>query len=243
MDPSKKLKVTIITVVKNGEKVIQRLFNSIREFKKPGVEFIVWDGLSTDNTVNIIRKNEGIIDKWLSVADLGIYDAMNKSVKLANGEWIIFIGADDELLQGFEQVIPLLKNENHIYYGNVFFHNSVVTGKINDYLMTKTNICHQAIFYHRNVFDTYCYETEYVKCADYVLNLNLWHNPGFKFVYVNYMIANFSKGGFSTYKEDFLFNTNRERLFREYLKPMSYYRFLNKTLGTYKTVKQILLNR
>ncbi|MDB5009840.1 MAG: hypothetical protein JWQ06_629 [Mucilaginibacter sp.] len=237
-------KVTVITVVRNAEKVIQGLFDSVRNFKTNEVEFVVLDGLSEDNTVELIKKNEDIIDTWQSEPDKGIYDAMNKAVKLAKGEWLLFMGADDELLEGFKQILPVLKEENTIYYGKVIFHDTIITGKIkNNYMLTKTNICHQAIFYHRNVFSKYVYQTEYIKCADYVLNLKLWDDPEFKFVYCDYLIANFPQGGFSTYTEDPLFEKERGQLFKKYLKPMAYYRYLKKTLGIFKMFKRMLLNK
>src|SRR5882762_9694471 len=113
MDNSKNstnFKVTVITVVKNAGKVISGLFTSMRDFKTADVEFIVLDGLSSDNTVDLIKQNEGIIDTWLSEPDKGIYDAMNKAVKLARGKWLIFMGADDQLLEGFKDMIPQLKD-------------------------------------------------------------------------------------------------------------------------------------
>ncbi len=236
-------KVTIITVVKNAEKVIPVLFNSVRKFKTADVEFMVLDGSSTDDTVNLIKQNEDIIDIWLSEPDKGIYDAMNKAVKLAHGQWLIFLGADDEILEGFNDMIAALKQDNCIYYGKVFFHNAIITGKIeNDYRLTKTNICHQAIFYPKIVFEKYSYETEYIKCADYVLNLKLWNDPDFKFIYSDYLVANFPKGGFSTYTEDALFDSRRNQLFKQYLKPTSYYRYLYRTEGFFKMLLKLITN-
>src|ERR1700753_1973743 len=117
-------KVSIITVVKNGEKTIDALFDSVRKFKTDDVEFIVIDGLSDDKTVELIKQNQDIVNTWKSESDNGIYDAMNKAVKLAKGRWVIFIGADDELLAGFKEIIPALVDKNAIYYGKVFFHNT-----------------------------------------------------------------------------------------------------------------------
>ncbi|MEO8887419.1 MAG: glycosyltransferase [Mucilaginibacter sp.] len=237
-------KVTIITVVKNADKVILRLFNSVRKCKTADVEFMVLDGLSTDGTIDLIKKNLDIIDIWKSEADTGIYDAMNKAVKMAHGKWLIFMGADDELLEGFEQIISLLSDHDAVYYGKVFFHNTIVTGKIeNDYRLTKTNICHQAIFYPKSVFKKYSYETEYIKCADYVLNLKLWGDDDFKFIYCDYLIANFPQGGFSTHTADVAFDTNRDNLFKKYLSPTAYYRHLYRTTGAFNTLLRFILNK
>ena len=128
-------KVTIITVVKNAGTVITSLFDSVRKFKTNEVEFIVLDGVSTDDTLSIIKQNSDIIDTWLSEPDKGIYDAMNKATLLARGNWLLFMGADDQLLDGFPEIIPLLKDHDTVYYGKVFFHNKIYTGQINNYFL------------------------------------------------------------------------------------------------------------
>jgi glycosyltransferase involved in cell wall biosynthesis len=237
-------KVSVITVVRNGEKTISALFNSVRNFKTKDVEFIVLDGLSNDKTVEIIKQNQDIIDTWKSEPDKGIYDAMNKAVELTKGQWLIFIGADDQLLAGFKEMVTELKAKNTIYYGKVFFHDTYITKKVkSDYTLTKSNICHQAIFYPKSVFEKYTYQTEYIKCADYVLNLNLWDDPDFKFTFCDHLIANFPKGGFSSYTEDARFANDRESLFKKHLSPLAYFHFLKKTMGMSKMLKRLLLNK
>jgi glycosyltransferase involved in cell wall biosynthesis len=226
-----KYKVSIITVTKNADNTINTLFDSIRKFKTPDVQFIILDGLSTDFTIDLIRKNEDIIDLWRSEKDNGIYDAMNKAVQLAKGEWLLFMGADDELLEGFKLSISLLKDHNTIYYGKVFFHGLVTTGKIkNDYALTKTNICHQAIFYPKSVFDKYKYREEYIVCSDYVLNLTCWSDPQFKFIYLNQLISNYSIGGYSGTTKDILFEASKSKLFKQHLKKWAYFRYSWKKL-------------
>jgi len=240
----KRFKVTVITVVMNAEKVIQQLFDSMRELKTDEVEFIVLDGVSKDGTVDLIRKNEDIIDAWTSEPDHGIYDAMNKAVKMARGQWLLFMGADDTLLKGFRNIIPRLKDTNTVYYGKVFFHSKVITGRIeDDYRLTKTNICHQAIFYPKQIFEKYQYETQYIKCADYVLNLKLWDDTEFKFAYCDELIANFPEGGFSTNTVDTAFENDKADLFKQHLSLIAYARYLNKNIGTLGMLKKILLGK
>ncbi len=242
-DKASTFNVTVITVVRNAEKVIQALFDSVRQFKTNEVEFIVLDGASTDKTVDLIKQNEDIIDAWISEPDKGIYDAMNKAVNIARGQYFLFMGADDQLLEGFPQIIPLLKADHTVYYGKVFFHSAVYTKEIeNDYRLTKTNICHQAIFYPKSVFEKYSYETQYVKCADYVLNLKLWGDADFKFEYHDCLIANFPEGGFSTHTEDVLFEQAKPQLFKQNLNGGAYFHYLYKTQGLLKALKQVLFN-
>lgn len=233
-----KFKVTIITVTRNADKTIGNLFQSIRKFKAPNIEFIILDGLSTDRTVELIKQNEDIIDFWKSEKDSGIYEAMNKAIKQAKGQWLIFMGADDELMNGFEEAIPSLKDSKTIYYGKVFFHGLITTGAIkNDYTLTKSNICHQAIFYPKSVFQKYKYLEEYIVCADYVLNLTCWHDPEFSFVYLDKLISNYSIGGYSGTVNDKLFEANKAMLFKKHLNTWAYIRY------SWKKIKNNILRR
>lgn len=237
-------KVTVVTVVRNGEKVIGRLFDSIRKFKTAEVEFIVLDGLSTDDTLKLIGQNSDIIDNWLSEQDEGIYDAMNKAVDMARGRWLIFMGADDELLEGFSMMLPELQENNTIYYGKVFFHDTLITGPVkSDYKLTKSNICHQAIFYPAAVFNKYRYQLRYIKCADYALNLDLWGDDEFKFEYRDYLIANFPEGGFSSGTVDTLFENDKEALIKRNLNRAAYYHYIKKNYGVVAMLKRMLFNK
>lgn len=93
-----KPRVTVITSTYNAAHHLPAAAKSIREQTYSNLEWIVVDGGSTDGTVEILRENEDIIQHWISEADEGIYDAWNKALKLAQGEWVCFLGADDQLL-------------------------------------------------------------------------------------------------------------------------------------------------
>lgn len=95
------MKISIVTATFNASATLDNLIQSIASTKNEvDVEFIIIDGGSKDNTVEIIKKYDNIVDKWITEPDKGIYDAWNKGVGLANGDWIMFLGADDELLPG-----------------------------------------------------------------------------------------------------------------------------------------------
>lgn len=87
--------VTIITATFNASSHLPKTIQSMRELTYKNVEWIVIDGGSTDQTIELIRKNEDVIDYWMSEPDDGIYDAWNKGVATATGEWIAFLGAGD----------------------------------------------------------------------------------------------------------------------------------------------------
>lgn len=91
--------ISVITSTYNAAQNLQWTIDSIRAQTYPSVQWIVADGGSTDGTVDLIKKNEDIVDYWFSEPDSGIYDAWNKALKHAKGEWIQFIGAGDELAE------------------------------------------------------------------------------------------------------------------------------------------------
>ncbi len=88
-------KVSIVTVVYNDAKGLEKTIKSVINQTYKNVEFIIIDGGSTDGTVEIIKKYEDYIDYWVSEEDKGIYDAMNKGIKAATGTWINFMNAGD----------------------------------------------------------------------------------------------------------------------------------------------------
>jgi glycosyltransferase involved in cell wall biosynthesis len=230
--------VSVVCVTYNAAKTLPALIESIRERKTNEIEFIIVDGGSTDGTIDILTENNSLVDFWISGPDKGIYDAMNKSLNYAKGKWLIFMGADDVLADGFTDMLSLLKDPDTIYYGNVNFYGKDFAKKYDDYYLTKSNICHQAIFYPRAVFENYKYDLRYQVYADYHLNLQCWKDSRFKFVYAGHYVASFPAGGFSTYTKDDAFENDRDSLFKKYLKPASYYRYLNRTLGFWGMIKR-----
>ena len=87
--------VSIITVVLNNKKFLQKTINSVLNQSYKNYELIVIDGKSTDGTVNILKKNNSKIDFWISEKDKGIYDAMNKGMKISRGSIIVILNSDD----------------------------------------------------------------------------------------------------------------------------------------------------
>lgn len=111
-------KVSIITVVFNEATTIGQTIKSVGKLTWPQVEYIVVDGGSTDGTVDIIKRNEPLISEWRSGPDAGLYDAMNKGMEMASGDYFWFINAGDEpasadvLEKVFEE-----KDDADVYYG------------------------------------------------------------------------------------------------------------------------------
>lgn len=92
--------VSIITVSYNSAKTIRDTIDSVRRQTYPHIEYIVVDGGSTDGTVDILRENDKIIDRWVSESDDGIYDAMNKGIEMSTGKIIGILNSDDVYKKG-----------------------------------------------------------------------------------------------------------------------------------------------
>ena len=93
-------KITVVTVTYNAEDYLEKTILSIINQTYSNIEYIIIDGGSTDGTLDIIKKYEENIDYWISEPDNGLYDAMNKGIDVATGEWINFMNAGDMFTDG-----------------------------------------------------------------------------------------------------------------------------------------------
>lgn len=114
--------ITIITVVYNGSAFLEATIQSIISQTYEHVEYIVIDGGSEDGTVDIIQKHANHINYWISEPDRGIYDAMNKGLSAATGDYVLFINAGDELNSNItlSTIFYALKNRPDVIYGETY---------------------------------------------------------------------------------------------------------------------------
>lgn len=121
--------ITVIVAIYNGARTLQQCIDSIAQQSYPAKELIVIDGASTDGTVEIVEQNQEKIAYWVSEPDRGIYNAWNKGLTQAKGEWICFLGADDffwdrqVLARSSEQLVNLPENIR-VAYGQVMLLNN-----------------------------------------------------------------------------------------------------------------------
>lgn len=219
--------LTIIIATYNAGLYIKDCLSAIVQNITAPYELIIIDGNSTDGTIDIINNFKAVNPILVSEQDKGIYDAMNKGAKLAKGEWILFLGADDRILPSFEKVIPYLKDTKSIYYGNCINEERRFGGRFSNYKLAKMNLCHQAILYPRTVFKKYPFDLRYPVFADYLLNIQCWGDRSFAKTYLDIDLAYYHMEGFSSTANDPDFKRDKSRFVKKYLGNLIYlkYRF------------------
>ena len=210
----KKYKISVITVSYNAASTIEETILSVVNQRYDNTEYIIIDGKSTDGTCDIISKYKDRISCFVSEPDKGIYDAMNKGLQKATGDFVIFLGADDHLMSYdvLSIVASKIQDDNSVYYGNVLrnHRNDLYCGKYYRYKIAVKNLCHQAIFYPRAVYTQYAYELQYKIFADYAYNLKLYDKVAFRYIPVT--VSYFNDQGCSSQVIDSKFEADRKSI-------------------------------
>ena len=198
--------ISIITVVFNGEKYLEQTIQNVINQSYDNVEYIIIDGGSTDGTLDIIKKYEDQIDYWISEKDRGIYDAMNKSIDLASGEWINFMNAgdwfytDNVLKDIFDKSnffnIDIIYGDNQVVYPNK--KRIAKAGNMED-IWKGSQFSHQSTFVSSSLHKKNKFNIFNRIGADFQFFYNAYKNET-KFKYINTTIATISSGGLSDIK-------------------------------------------
>ncbi|MGA7315641.1 MAG: glycosyltransferase family 2 protein [Silvibacterium sp.] len=217
----------------NGKESVESSVLSVVSQNCDNFEYIIVDGVSTDGTLEILRKHESSIDYWISEPDRGIYDAMNKGVQLAKGRWLCFLGSDDTLCDSLQAVAQFLCDEQTVYYGNVFMTGSkrVYDGAFGPWKLSRRNICQQAIFYPRSLFEVRQFDLRYKLFADWEFNMRMYSDSRFRFQFIPVTIANYNDvSGKSSVGFDAQFWMDYGRILRECMPPACYAWYQFKTI-------------
>ena len=153
-------KITIITVVKNAEKTIEKTIDSILSQNYENLEIIVIEGNSSDNTLNVIKKFNKNIDYWCSINDRGIYDAMNYGIKLSTGDIIGILNSGDIFAENALKLVSKYfeNNKNISFLFGTVERNYLGNNKIIKHGFNKKRIkynfdsvtCHSSGFFIKN---------------------------------------------------------------------------------------------
>ncbi len=202
-------KISIITVVFNAQDFIEKTILSVVNQTFKNIEYIIIDGKSTDNSLSIINNYKTSINKIISEKDNGIYDAMNKGLKIASGEYVLFLNAGDEFYDTTVLETIFKTNSNaDVYYGNtaVINFNGEIIG---DRRLTPPNnltwkslkygmcVSHQSFIAKRLLCDYYNLNYKIAADIDWVINVL---KQADSINYTNQYISKFLEGGVSNKK-------------------------------------------
>lgn len=200
--------ISIITVVYNGSKTLEQTICSVLNQTYKNIEYIIIDGGSVDGTLNIIKKYEDRLSFWVSEPDKGLYDAMNKGISHAKGELIGMINSDDWYeLNAVELIVGafIKDSEKKIFHGDrydVDFDGKRRIYKFNPslfkFLFFSMTYNHPSMFVHKNIYEKYCYNTEFQSISDYEFVLKVFLNDNSIFHYIPLSYVNYTLDGISS---------------------------------------------
>jgi glycosyltransferase involved in cell wall biosynthesis len=202
-------KLTIITIVYNNVRDIERTIHSVLNQTYQNIEYIIIDGQSTDGTLAVIEKYRSKISKIISERDKGIYDAMNKGLAMATGDYVLFMNSGDELYdeQTVEDVFDSAPGAD-IYYGETEMYNDnweslgrrrhqapeVFNWKS---FQCGMNVSHQAIYIKRSIVEPYDLKYKYSADIDWIIKAT---KKASNIVNVRRYVAKYLVGGMSKKK-------------------------------------------
>lgn len=198
--------LSIITINYNNQPGLKRTIDSVISQSFNDIEWIVIDGGSTDSSGELIEKYKEHFAYWVSEPDGGIYQAMNKGIEHASGDWFLFLNSGDWLYDN--NVLSKVFSSNNdadILYGDVMYHWPDKRGlelekkpeTLSLYYFYTDTLCHQATFYKKEIFKTHRYNENFRICSDWALYIQLLIE-GYKFLHLPICITNFAQDGVST---------------------------------------------
>jgi glycosyltransferase involved in cell wall biosynthesis len=199
------MNISIITIVLNDKQNIEKTIESVLS-QGVEIEYIIIDGGSTDGTLDVIGKYKDKIDILVSEKDSGIYNAMNRAIDMASGEWICFMNSGDMFYDSnvLKTILPKLDDSIDIVYGDQEVRytskTKIVKANISIQDIWKGMIfSHQIFFLKKNILKDYRFNESNRITADYELFYNLF-KANKKFSYIPMIVASVNAGGVSDIK-------------------------------------------
>ena len=198
--------ISIITVVYNNKNGLFNTIKSITEQTYNNIEFIIIDGNSTDGTKSIIESFKNKINYWISEPDKGIYDAMNKGIKIATGEWVIFMNAGDLFYSKnvIHDVFKIKNIQNYdvVYGDTIGVHNNEKIEYIKPLDLSLfwkyIPICHQSVFIKLKLHKENLYDLKYNVSSVYDFLYKVY-TDGSLFKYINIPVSKYNMNGYSSH--------------------------------------------
>lgn len=194
--------VSVVTVVFNDAAKVEDVIKNVTSQSYLNLEYIIIDGGSSDGTLDIIKMHEDKIDYWISEKDQGIYDAMNKGVGLATGEWVNFMNAGDSFyrLTTVADVVIAIPPSADLVYGHTYYKEKEQMTLIETYDLQSlwmSMICsHQSIFVRKRLLREHPFNIGYKISSDFEFIYYCYVN-GYKFIDTKIIIAVHSVDGVS----------------------------------------------
>lgn len=215
-------KISIVTVCYNAGNKIEETILSVIDQTYNNLEYIIIDGASTDDSIEIIKKyakggsefgkHKYCISNWISESDKGIYDAMNKGANLSNGEYIIYMNAGDTFvsLNILNDLSEMISNNSDVIYGDnlMVYNNAIIYHKAHFFSKYDINLPfnHQSALTKTNLLKLIPFDLNYKIAGDYNFFYKLYI-LGKRFQYIPMPIAYYSMDGIS---QQNIINTFRE---------------------------------
>lgn len=230
--------ISVITVCKNPGSLLIPTIRSVESQTYCSIEYIIIDGSSSDGTIELCQQWEHIINVFISENDNGLYDAMNKGIKLAKGDLILFLNAGDYFLSKdvLEFAVSKMNFRNaDLFFGRIIWNDPRTKDiTVSDHSFSsfnwdllRSNFPHPATFYKKSLFDKIGnFELSYSVAADYEWNVRALILNEVWFQYINIIISLFFADGVSNNP---LFAAKHEaeieRINKLYFKPYFIYNF------------------
>ncbi len=203
------MKISVITVCMNAEETILETLYSVASQTYKNIEHIIVDGQSTDKTLEIIKSFENENLKIISEPDSGIYEAMNKGIKTATGDYLFFLNANDKFIHN--RVVDIFVNKGlsqgkDLVFGT-YFEQCHKTGKysikkqnnLNKFDLWQSCPLQSTLFYKKEVFDKFgVFNTSYKICGDYDWAIRVLTKEKLGFCYIDTLVNLFDASGISS---------------------------------------------
>ena len=236
------MKISIITASYNNENSIEKTILSVIAQNYPNIEYIIIDGCSTDNTQNIIGQYNSNIDYFISEQDTSVYDALNKGIKVATGDVICFLHADDTF-QDNQVLNMIMKSFNNIdldvICGDIVIKNNkdnIIryykgSNKVKENFSMGIMPPHPAVFMKSEVYKKMGnFSVNYKIASDYDYLLRVFMNLDIKYKYIPKVFVSMSDGGISNKNilSKIILNFEIFKIHKRNGAPLNFFKFLRK---------------